>query len=191
MERKYFETIKTGKNEVHEVIICPTCHLCNARDDKGKSMRAAIDKYALTHSYTDIQKYAQMYSVDNKITINAVKTHLNKHSAYIATVKEHIKNLAESTAMDKLDTMEERLDPDEVISDIITIGGQKVKTGDIPVDRFLLMGALKEQGARRKFGSLRDVLEGLDKVRFGELPVQEGKLIEDGTTSETSKDIQG
>jgi len=187
---KYFDKVKTG-NETHEILSIPECKICEAENSDGKSMRAAIDKYAITHGYRDTLRYAQMYSM-KKITLQALKKHLDRHSKYIATVKEHIKDLAEQTAMEHLDQMDERADPDEVISEIITIGGQKIKTGEMPVDGKLLLGALKEQGARRKFGTLRDVLEGLDRVRFGELPLKEGEVVEDAApTSETPPNLQG
>lgn len=186
---RYFDKVKTGK-DTHPIIWNPECKYCCSENESGKSMRKAIDKYYITHNITDTLKYAKLY-IKEPISAASLRTHLTKHSSYIEDVKQHIKDLAESTAMDKIDNLEERLDPDEVISEIITIGGQKVKTGELPVDRSLLLGALKEQGARRKFGTLREVLEGLDRVRFGELPVREGEILEDGATSEASEDIQG
>jgi len=190
-EFNFFEKIKTGK-ETHNVLIHPDCKICKAKDSKGKSMRANIDKYSMTHSYNDTVRYAQMYVLNSKVSIINVKRHLEKHSPYVAEVKEHIKNLAEETAMDRFNTLDENLDPDEVILEIITKGGRRVKTGEIEIDGKMLLGALKEQGTRRKFGTLRDVLESLDKVRFGELPIQEGKLLEDvDSTTETTTDLQG
>lgn len=187
--KTFFEKVKTGRNEFHQIINHPECIICNAQDKDGFLLRKKIDKYAITHSYQEVIKYLALYGIHT--TLLRVKRHYEDHSSYIADVKEHIKSLAENSAMDKLDSLTERLDPDEVISEIITVGGQKIKTGEMKVTERLLLGALREQGTRRKFSSLRDMLDSLDKVRFGELPPLEGEVLESSNEGQTTENLQG
>jgi len=183
------DAIKTGKNSWHQIISNSECRICMARDQKGNYVRNMIDKYCITHSYQETLKFALHY-LDVPISLTRLKRHFEKHSPYVSQVKEHIKGLAETTALERIEQLDERLDPDEVISEIITRGGHRIKNEEIPVDGKLLLGALKEQGARKKFGSLRDVLEELDRVRFGKLPLQDAEL-EDGDSGQTTGNLQG
>ena len=172
------DAIKTGKDSWHKIISNSECKICMARDKKGKYVRNSIDKYCITHTLQETIKFASHYT-ETPVTKANLNSHFKKHSPYVEQVKEHVRSLAETTALERIEQLDERLDPDEVISEIITRGGHRIKNEEIAVDGKLLLGALKEQGARKKFGSLRDVLEELDRVRFGKLPVQEAEL-EDG-----------
>lgn len=181
------DAIKTGKNSWHQIISNDTCKICMARDKNGNYVRNNIDKYCITHTPAETIKFASHYT-EIPVTKNNLRTHFSKHSPYVEQIKDHIKGLAETTALERIEQLDERLDPDEVISEIITRGGHRIKNEEIPVDGKLLLGALKEQGARKKFGSLRDVLEELDRVRFGKLPLQEAQL-EDELTGQTTGDL--
>lgn len=169
------DEVKTGKNTFHQILSIDSCKICMAQDEKGEWVRDKIDKFCVTHSYKQTAEFCKQF-VGN-ISSLRVKRHFENHSGYVSKIKEDVKRIAESTAMDRIDSIADRMDPDEVLAEIVTIGGRKVQSGDIEVDGKLLISALKEQGARRKFGSLNDVLRELDKVRFGQL--QEGEIQDD------------
>jgi hypothetical protein len=165
--------IKVGKTE-YKYTNHPACPVCMAQDD-DKPIRSEIDKYLVSHT---AKETAQMVQDEYNLFIPEAtfKTHIKNHSSYINDAKAMITQAAEKHALSKIDQLEEFVDADELIQDIITIGGHKIQTGEMDVDSKLLVAALKEQGARKKTGTLRDLLADLDKQRF--LPVIEGELIE-------------
>lgn len=160
---KFDDTIKVGKSK-KRYFINSECPICTAEVD-GKELRLDIDKYLIRHSIPDTAKHFEKYGL--YIKESTYRTHMKKHSEYISETKKEIEKITQTTALSRLDAIQETyIDPDEVISEIITIGGTKVRTGEMEVTEKLLLGALKEQGMRKKTGTIRDLMEGLDKNRF-------------------------
>lgn len=163
--------IKVGKTQ-YKYINHPECPICMA-EENGKSLRPEIDRFLVSHSVNEAPAY--LLDLGINLTPTRIKTHINKHSAYIMEAKAAIQKAAESHALSRIDKLEEFMDADEVIQDIITIGGRKLQTGEMEVDSKLLLGALKEQGLRKKVGTIRELMEDLDKQRFKQIPVIEGE----------------
>lgn len=167
------DTIKIGK-DTKEYFINYECPVCTAKIG-DKEMRIEIDKFLISHPVTEAVGHFIKYGL--YIKESTYKTHIKKHSSYITETKKEIKKLTEKTSLAKLDAIQETyIDPDEVITEIITMGGQMVRTGEMEITEKLLLGALKEQGMRKKTGTIRDLMEGLDKNRF---PVLEAELVKE------------
>ena len=104
------------------------------------------------------------------ILLNA---HVTQHSSYIPAAKKIItdKLIKGVAGVDKL-----QFDANEVLQDIINIGGRNINTGDMDVSDRLLIFAVKEQRERKSGGTLQDILDSLNRSRFGE--VLEGEVKE-------------
>ncbi len=171
-------TQKVGKTE-YRFSSDPECLICIASEN-GKPIRPEIDRFFVSH-YRDTEACMNYLREKGIYTTKALfKRHMNKHSSFIESARKEVERVAEKTALDKFDKLEEYVDADELIQDIITIGGHKIQTGEMDVDSKLLVAALKEQGARKKSGTLRDLLGELDKQRF--IPLIEGEIIEEITS---------
>lgn len=175
MASKFVKTLKTGTNKAHSYLVHPECVICNAKDKKGEPIRLIVDKYLISHSYPETAKMLLLYGMD--VSYKTVESHMKKHSPYLKEVKSTILQAVEKSALSRVETVaEEYIEAEDVIQEIITLGGRKVRAGEIEVDGKLLISALKEQGSRKQQGRLRDLLDDLDKKRFG--AVEEGKLLE-------------
>jgi hypothetical protein len=159
------DEVKVGK-KVEQFVNSSDCSICNARNKDGADVRLNIDRYLITHEIKDvIPKLLEEYNL--KVTLGDLKKHLESHSAWISNAKNYVLKTAEKLALSKLHEIEEvYIDADDVIQDIITIGGKKIRNEEINVDAKLLLGALKEQGTRKKVGSLQQMFTELDKSRF-------------------------
>lgn len=180
---RFMRTIKTGKGKEHTYYINDRCKICMAEDENGESVRLKIDKLITSKGPAEIIKEV-IHKYGIILTAIQIKTHTDKHSPYITEIKKHVAKLGESTALSKIEDLEDTyVDPDSVVENIITIGGNKIKTGEMEVDSKLLLGALREDRERKKSGTLRELLEGMDKVRFGViLPTPaEGEVIDETT----------
>ena len=69
-------------------------------------------------------------------------------------------------------------DDDDVLQEIINIGGQKLVEEKITVTGNLLINAIKEKGARKHGGSVSDLLNALNKARYGD-QIGEGEVVEE------------
>ena len=159
----------------HPFIVGPECRICQAKED-GRSLRTLIDKFLVSNS---IDKTILMLKEKGiYITYKAIESHLKKHSAFIKDIKKAILKSAEKVSLAKIDTLEdEYIEAEDVINEVITIGGRQIRSGEMKVDKTLLLGALKEQGQRKQQGRLRDLLEELDTKRFitGEIVEEDAK----------------
>ena len=163
---RYVKKVRTGPNKFHSYIVHPECSICNASDSGGKAIRLVVDKYLITNSVADTTK---MLTTTYKmpVTMSQVRSHLEKHSPYLEDIKATVMKTAENMSLAKVESISDtHIEPEDVLQEIITIGGQKIRSGDLPVDGKLLLGALKEQGNRKQQGRLRDLLDDLDKMRF-------------------------
>lgn len=167
------DEIKVGK-KTEQFVNASDCKVCTAKNRDGVDVRLNIDRYLITHAIKEvIIKIFDEYSI--KITPGEMKTHLESHSAWIGNAKNYVLKTAEKLALSRLDEIEAvYIDADDVIQDIITIGGKKIRNEEINVDGRLLMSALKEQGTRKKMGSLQQMFTELDKSRF-----VEGEVVEE------------
>ena len=164
---RFMRTIKTGKGKSHTYYINDRCKICQAEDEEGESVRLKIDKLLTTKGAAEVIKEL-IYKYGIIVTAPQIKNHIDKHSPYITEIKKHLIKVGENTALSKIEDLEDTyVDPDRVIEDIITIGAGKIKTGEMEVDSKLLLGALREDRERKKSGSLRELMEGMDKIRFG------------------------
>lgn len=162
---------KVGKTQ-YRFSIDPECAICIAQED-GKPIRAEIDKYLVSH-YKDTRECMHYLKERGVVITKALfRVHMRKHSPYIEESFKEVQRVAEKTALEKIDKLEEYVDADELIQDIITIGGHKIQTGEMEVDSKLLVAALKEQGARKKGGTIRELMDSLDLQRFKQIPVVE------------------
>lgn len=180
--RPLINEIKVGKKK-REYWDSPTCSICNAVDEDKKPMRLKIDKFAVTHTEKETRQFIEDLGIQMEHL--DFSRHFKSHSLYINEAKETIKKASEKMALSRIDKIEEAyIEADEVIQDIITQGGLMIRAGEMRVDSKLLLGALKEQGARKKFGTLHDMFKELDRKRFveGEI-VAEEKLPELGPTN--------
>lgn len=168
---------KVGKTE-YRFSIDPECSICIAVED-GKPIRPEIDRFLISHYREPAACLRYLKEKGVITTLKLFRRHMNKHSSFIEETRKEVERVAEKTALDKIDRLEEFVDADELIQDIITIGGRKIQTGDMEVDSKLLVAALKEQGARKKSGTLRDLLGELDKQRF--IPLVAGEIVEEIT----------
>lgn len=158
------------------------CPVCQAIDPESKQpIRLEIDKYAATHEEKEVVDYINdRLRLDLKLKV--VREHFKKHSKYIQNAKDMIKKAAEKAALSRIGKLAEAfIDADEVIQDIINEGGRKIRTGELPVDKQLLGVALREQGQRKKMGSLQQMFQELDRARF--------KVIEGETVEEEKPDL--
>lgn len=159
------EDIKVGKKKSYLVnsIDCP---ICIAVDATGKDLRPAIDRYIISHTIRESITWMND-ELGLHFTPKRVEDHIRRHSPYIEDAKNTIMQAAQKVALSRLDKLEkEYVDAEEVIQDIITIGGHKIRSEEIRVDGKLLIAALKEQGLRKKTGSLQQLFQELDKTRF-------------------------
>lgn len=177
--QKFKDTVQTAPDKSYEYIISPGCPVCEAKDVEGNSIRLNIDKYLITHTNSETSKYIRTkYGLD--ISSARLKRHYERHSTYISSVKETMINAIEQTALDRVEAVTtEYVDADEFIDEIITIGRQKIMSGELEVDGKMLVGVLREQGARRKMGRLQDMLEQLDAQRFTRRGLVEGEIVDD------------
>ena len=167
------ENVKVGKKK-SSLLNSYECLICTAKDKDGKDARMKIDKYTINHSEKETLKWLLD---EHNVAISAIKLrkHLNIHSPYIIEAKNKVMDVAANSALATIDKLEDKIrDADDVIQDIINKGGEAIEVGDLPITERLLIAALKEQGARRKFGSLHQLFTELDKQRF-----QEGEIVED------------
>lgn len=175
-----------GKVGDHYYLISPVCDICGAKDDSGKSIRMEIDKFLITH---DAKETAKMLRDVHGIPVDkrAVLAHYKNHSKFIGDIKEAVEKRVEETALSKVEAaVETYIDPDTVLEEIITIGGNKLRAGELEVSAGLLLGALREQGNRQKVGTLRDLLDNLDRQRFSGNKVAEGHIDENESKSANS-----
>ena len=166
------QNVKTVTGEKTFYLNLPDCKICNAVSKDGKDLRMLVDKYLITHTPAETMKYLRNYNVN--VTVHAVQVHLNKHSKYILDAIELVKKTAENLALSRMDKIQEKIwEAEDVIKEIIMQGGQRLQSGELKVDSKLLLGALKEEGARKKFGTLQEMFMELDKGRFIEGEIKE------------------
>lgn len=150
------------------------CDICQAIDNDGKSLRLKIDRFSITHEIKETLEYLKEFGID--VTKAYLTKHTSKHSRYLEDAKKAVLEQATKAALSRVDTLaDEFIEADEVIQDIINIGGKKIKAGEMNVGEKLVIAALKEQGARKKMGSLQQMFKDLDKGRFVEGEVVEEK----------------
>ena len=159
------DEVKVGKKK-EQFMNAYDCKICNAKNKDGVDVRIAIDRYLITTEIPEvIAKLLDEYNL--VVTKGELNKHLSSHSAWIAHAKDYVLKTAQKLALSKLNEIEAvYIDADDVIQDIITIGGKKIRNEEIQVDSRLLLGALKEQGTRRKMGSAQQMFTELDKARF-------------------------
>lgn len=168
--------VKTLEGNYIKYQIHPECPVCQAVDPKSKKkLRLDADKMFIDGSTT---KEISVWLRDNfAIDISAyrVNTHITKHSEYIGKVEKEITDMVKDKRIEQISTIvDEYIPAEEVLGDIITKGGQKIKTGEINVDGKLLLGAIKEEGSRKKTGTLTELWEKANKQRF-----LEGEIVDD------------
>lgn len=159
------------------------CPICTLKDPEDNSMRMLVDKYLVTHSVTQTMTWLKEdHGVS--LTKRQVENHIDIHSKFIPEMKDMVIKHAEKLALEKIDEITDvYIDAETVVQDIITIGGRKIKTGDMQVDAKLLMSAIQEEGKRKKMGTLRELLEGMDKDKFNPRKIIEGEVIDEEGTS--------
>lgn len=175
-EKEYADFIQkspTGKKG--EYVVAPSdCAVCQATDFDGNWVRFEIDKYLITHSPKQAVKWClDKYAL--KFTPKRLELHMKKHSSYIEESKKTAQALIEKTATRNLEKIEEVfIDAEDVLQDIITAGGQRIRAGEMKVTDRLLLGAISEQGKRKQMGTLQQIFAELDKGRF-----VEGEVVEE------------
>jgi len=163
--------IKAG-GVFHPFISNPECLICQAYED-GKNIRTLIDKYIVSNSIAKTRVFLSEKGI--YVGEVAIESHIKRHSAFIKEIKKAILESAKKVSLAKLDSLEDEfIEAEDVLTDIINIGGNKIRSGEMAVDRVLLLGALKEQGTRKQQGRLRDLLDELDSKRF-----IEGEVVDD------------
>ena len=182
--RQVIQEITIGKKKKPYLDVS-ICLICQAIDSKTqKPLRLDIDKYYSTHGLKETKRYVDE---DLKIGGNTnywLKRHFNEHSTYLTDVRADIEKAVQKVGMQRIEKLAEAfIDADEVIQDIINEGGKKIREGEIEVDSKLLLGALKEQGQRKKTGTLHDIFKELDRARFIEGQVVEPEQLPDGPES--------
>jgi len=156
--------IKVGK-KTKQYFDSKECPICAYVDENGKPQRLEIDRYSINHTEAETKRRIEDLGII--LRRNDFKKHFNNHSYYLKDAKALIQEAASKFALSRVDKLaQEFIDADEVIQDIITEGGNKIKRGEMNVDSKLLLGALKEQGTRKKVGSLQQMFTELDKKRF-------------------------
>lgn len=164
-ESKFLRKVKTGDGLMRQYHVSPDCKVCQAVDENGKNRRLDIDRHCLTHSYPETTKWANGLGCD--FTYQNLKYHIRTHSEYLLDVKNTIIKSIEKKALSRVESIEsEYIEPETVIEEIITLGGQKIRSGEMQVSEKLLLGALKEEGSRKKQGRLRDLLDDLEQTKF-------------------------
>ncbi len=175
-DNPYEGKVKTMDGEYIRYQIHPECPVCQAK--KGnKKLRLIADKKVIDGA--GLKEICNWFRDDFGITVTParLRTHINKHSEYIGVVKGQVQKLIKETSLEQISTIADQYIPaEEVLSDIITKGGQKIKEGVIEVDGKLLLGAMKEQGNRKKTGTLQDLWKTLNRSRF-DTPI-EGEVLD-------------
>jgi hypothetical protein len=175
------EKIRVGNNKVYEAIVSVDCPVCMAKDPRTERLlRKQIDKMLISHPPATVSKMLLKDGID--ISKDYLKTHRDKHSTYIKEVKKKIMAKAEELAMSSLDKIDQvTIDAEDVIQDVINIGAQKIHSGEIDVDAKLLTSMIREQGGRKKMGTLQELMQTMDQQRFSSRAnkVIEGEIVDE------------
>lgn len=174
----FLQEIQLGEGNKVEAINHPECPVCTAKDNTATPVRVYIDKYLINHSIGATVR--MMGEMGIRVGPNVLKTHMNKHSPYILEFKANLSRSLDEAIEAGISKVSEDIvwDPDDVLQTIINIGGQRIKTGDMSVDSKLLMGALKEQGTRKKNTAISILIDELEAKRFPKRI--EGEVAEEG-----------
>jgi len=142
------------------------CLICTAKDDKGQKIRFEIDK--ILAGGTIVAAKAIIKDRFNiQVTKEYLRGHIDRHSSYIRELRKDIKAKEVEKITGVITKVEEKhMEAEEVINLIIDKGGNAIANGEMYIDSKLLLGALKEQGIRQKYGSLTELLDNMDKERF-------------------------
>jgi hypothetical protein len=149
------------------------CTFC--KSDK----RSEIDKLIM---FEGITKAHEIISKDWgwNTTRARLQSHYDNHSAYLKEVKNRLDVEFRERSLKAIDYVQDKsIEAEEVIQDIIQLGGAMIRNGEMEITPQLLTAMIKEQGTRKKTGTLQDLLENLDRKRFGAPKVIEGEVVED------------
>lgn len=162
-----------------ELIVGIACKLCIGKFADGKPVRPFVDKLALTRSVKQI--VLQLQKSQFVVTEGELMSHLKNHCEYLEAVKEAVDKAIDETPVSNIDEVAKNyVDPDEVLQAVVNIGNTRLLSGDIKVTGDLLLKAIKEQTSRKTTGTLKDLLDGLDRGRFIPGPkLVEGQVFEE------------
>ena len=166
-------TVNGIKLNVFHSIECP---VCTAIDPKtGKEIRAEIEEAAIGGSTRMAKRLTDKYGLH--MARETIARHLKTHAPYIQEART---NALEMVGKSRGLINAAHHEAEDVLQDIINIGGDMLNTGEMPVTERLLMGAIKEQGERKKTGSIKDLLSSLSKSRFIDGEIVEDEQLADG-----------
>ena len=168
-------TTSTGEKKVYK--IHPDCLICKAENKNGVNIRLQVDERWMTKGHTATSRWLLDEHGINA-SVGKIATHMRNHSSAFLELKETAQKAVESSTIKTIaQVAEEYIDAEEVIQEVITLGGNKIRTGEIEVDGKLLVAMVKEQGSRKKTGTLQDMLRELDRDRFKK--PEEGVLLDE------------
>lgn len=157
-------------------VIHPDCPICKAVDPyTKKDLRLKIDKKIIDGDAMSVISKWLRDEHGISVSVQRLKTHTAKHSEYIGTIKTQIQDMVKEKSLNQISTIaDEYIPAEEVLTDIITKGGQKIRAGEINVDGKLLISAIHEEGSRKKVGTLRELWDSVNRGRF---PTVEGEIV--------------
>lgn len=141
---------------------------------KGNSVRHIIDRMVIENGMPKALKLCEKLGIVT--SQSKLRGHCDRHSPYVKQTEEIVAKAVREAVGTVNDSVGQAFSGNDVIEEIINRGGKMIVEGSMPVTERLLSTALKEEGARKSGGSLRDLLKTLDKKKFK--PV-DGELIED------------
>lgn len=159
-------------------VINEKCPLCMSKGPKGNSRRNRIDAIYLKHD--KISDITDEINYKYKLSVSPlqVKKHRDEHSPHLGKLKaKQIEVVTKSTETLLENVAKQYVDPDVAVEGLINIGWQKVLNGEIEIDGKIFMQALSEQNRRKSSGTIRQILENVDKHRFNK--AIEGEVVGD------------
>lgn len=147
----------------------PNCSCCSAISEKtGKNIRAEIDAEVMnTQSARDAKRIFELHGLKPP-SLRSIQRHISNHSPYVrlgADAKEL------KAAVKK--QIEEHVTAQEALQEIMDVGMQMIRDGDMPITERMFTTALKEANKNHQVSKFEQMAKELDEKLFNRKTVRD------------------
>lgn len=174
-------------------VVAKACKTCMAKDEKNKVyLRETVDM--MIASGVPFSETAKWLGTRFGITIlpDALSRHIRDHSPYVKRVDSKALNSMQRetktlpAAVRQADIAVFRdvpTDTYQALQDVVNIGAEKVRSGEIVVDDNLYIKALQTQSKMKQGIGYEKVIKAMQKARF-ESTVDKGEVLQGDSNAE-------
>lgn len=171
-----------SQSERQGYVHSPKCVCCSATSpDTHQALRPIIDAIYMTNPGDGGTGEIAQFLLDNgyRLTLRSIQRHLEKHSPY-TKLGLAAKKVQQQVAL----AVTSHVEAEHALQNIVNIGNEMIKSGEMPVTERLYAVALKELNKKEAKGQLDDIVNEIEERMYNRKKIK-GEAMEGETVDES------